>query len=341
MKTSLVQPVRARALSLCFAVLALAAACAPAGVTSTTAPASSTTVAVSPAGPSPTLPAPSATPTVALTATHQPTPKRSTPTPVLTEAEPNASARVSAVMTAEPARTLKPYRSPNGHWQAASETYDCIQVAAQADGKVAYERMLLSDLTNGETKPVEDPLINCGGLGAYGLAGLFWSADSRYFYYTNARTGGPDGWCDVWWYRPATRLELATGAKVALVQGPVSVDGLWQAGIAASELVLWNRDSGQIIRTPVATAGFKAGDVTWAPDGKSLAYIQWSDCSLSGGESSLALFDRVRQQQSILLPFGRLKFLEITWEVQNQLSLWDVQHEWRYNLVTKTLTAFS
>ena len=51
----------------------------------------------------------------------------------------------------------------------------------------AYEVLKIAPWT------VETQLLYCGGIGASGLEGKFWSPDSRFFYYTNAREGWPDG----------------------------------------------------------------------------------------------------------------------------------------------------
>lgn len=73
--------------------------------------------------------------------------------------------------------------------------YDCVPVGAVEEN--AYEQLKLIQIDNSVAKIVDNQLRSCGGLGAFGLAGLFWSPNSSYFYYTNAREGVPDG-CGYW-----------------------------------------------------------------------------------------------------------------------------------------------
>jgi hypothetical protein len=286
-----------------------------------------------------TLPLPSATATVSATA--RPARPCATPTVTLEPPEPtvNVTALIAAVVTAQPALVAETYNSPNGRWRAELVRYECTQVVADVDD-FAYEQLTVSDLAGGGARVIEDQLQLCGGVGAGGLGGLYWSHDSRYFYYTDAREGVPDGGC-LGWYRPATRLEPTTGEKVGLVQGPMSPDGTWVAGIARPELVVWNRVTGVVMHVPFAMSGLWTGAVAWGPDGKSLVYLQWtSDCVPNGGQSSVVRFDLDSRWQTIVLTSQAPTFDSIAWDAPNRLRLFDLDnHEWRYNFVDRTLTA--
>jgi hypothetical protein len=100
------------------------------------------------------------------------------------------------------------FPSPDGQWQAETVVYGCVETDEETEH--AYELLRFAASSAGEWRQVDSQLINCGGLGAYGLAGLCWSRDSRYFYYTPARQGVPDGAGE--WSRPVWQLEAATGA---------------------------------------------------------------------------------------------------------------------------------
>lgn len=75
----------------------------------------------------------------------------------------------------------------------------------------AYETLALVRVTDGDETVVDSQLINCGGLGAFGLDGIGWSPDSRTFDFTNAREGTPDGaTATEEWVRPVLRLDVTT-----------------------------------------------------------------------------------------------------------------------------------
>jgi uncharacterized Zn-binding protein involved in type VI secretion len=93
-------------------------------------------------------------------------------------------------------------------WRVVLANFACTPVGEQ--DIYAYETVSLV-ATDGAAAVVDSQLINCGGLGAYGFDGLFWSADSRYFYYTTAREGVPDGCGD--WQPPLRRVNVAANAS--------------------------------------------------------------------------------------------------------------------------------
>jgi hypothetical protein len=135
--------------------------------------------------------------------------RHQTPTP---GADAARQATIATVMAGSQP-TTDTFLSPDGQWQAEIVVHSCVATQAEETGEAAeyaYELLRLAPGDAGEWQQVDSQLINCGGLGAFGLAGLCWSPDSRYFYYTPAREGVPDGAGE--WSRPVWQLEAATGA---------------------------------------------------------------------------------------------------------------------------------
>ena len=132
-----------------------------------------------------------------------------TPAPQLTP-DPTTQAIIAAVQAAgEP--TITAYASPDGQWRVELAIFACAPTGA---GDVyAYETVSLAR-TDAAAAVVDSQLINCGGLGAYGFDGLFWSDDGHYFYYTTAREGVPDGCGD--WQPPIWRVDVTRGANAQM-----------------------------------------------------------------------------------------------------------------------------
>ena len=322
----------------------LAAGCDSSALSATTTVSASVAAITNTPAPSDTPLPPTSTGTAraSTTATRQ----TATPTPTAQPPEPttNLTAIVNMVLTANPTPQLADaYLSPNQRWRAQLREYDCYWFG-ELQGKLKVEQLILTDLSTGQSRLVEDQLELCdSGLGAHGLAGLYWSRDSRYFYYTDAREGLPDGGC-LGWYRPATRLEVTTGERVDLVQGPASPAGNWMAGLAGQVLVVWNRQTGEVIRAAIEAAGQRAGAVAWAPDGRALVYLAWdTDCVPAAGQTSLVRFDLDSRQQSLLLTGRQVAgFASVIWDAPNRVRLFTMDnHEWRFNLVTGVLSQFS
>ena len=125
---------------------------------------------------------------------------------------PDAAARdtITAVMAGTQPVT-QTFPSPDGVWQAEIAVYKCVAAGSGDEGsdEYAFEGLYLERIDTGSLAQVDSQLINCGGLGAYGIQGLCWSADSRYFYYDMAREGVPDGNGE--WIPPVRQLEIDSG----------------------------------------------------------------------------------------------------------------------------------
>lgn len=126
------------------------------------------------------------------------------PTPM---PDPTTQAIIAALQgSSQPATTT--YASPDGVWRVDLAVFACTPM--EAGDIYAYETVSLAGM-DGADAIVDSQLINCGGLGAYGFDGLFWSADSRYFYYTTTRESVADGCGD--WQPPIRRVDVTTGAS--------------------------------------------------------------------------------------------------------------------------------
>lgn len=127
-------------------------------------------------------------------ATKTPSPKptmTSTATPdyVATQNFIETASIDSIISTIQPT-LLADYPSPDGKWRVEVIRYDCTNYSYEDHvGIIAYEQLKLINLSDGARKVIADQRQNCGGLGAYGLDGLYWSPNNRYFYYDNSREG--------------------------------------------------------------------------------------------------------------------------------------------------------
>ena len=229
------------------------------------------------------------------------------------------------------------YPSPDGLYRMDVIIYDCVNTGGADEN--AYEQLILVDPASGEGQLADEQLLYCGGLGAYGFEGRYWSPNSRYFYYTTARQGTPDG-CG-YWAAPLSRYDTATSQNEFLGMGSLSPDGTRVATIdpVKQELVAWNVDDGELARFPAFTPNRQVGPIAWSPDSQSLVYLQVDSwCPLSGW-SEVARVDLDTQQQVQVLGSQSPTFGDVRWETLDELSLVDENGAgWRYNLVSGELT---
>jgi hypothetical protein len=164
---------------------------------------------------------------------------------------------------------------------------------------------------------------------------LFWSLNSSYFYYTNAREGWPGG-CG-YWERPVIRLDVSNLDLEFLGRGPRSPDGTKLATWQGHELVVWDTDSGEIARI-AAIAEAMTGPVAWSPSSQSLVYVQFeSYCPLSG-KSYVVHLDLLDFAQTLLLESENPTFGSMSWNVPDKLTLFDENgKQWVYSFITQQL----
>ena len=149
-------------------------------------------------------------------------------------------------------RLLGSYPSPDGAWQAEVIRYDCADTGEGQE--MALDVLRLIRIGDGQETIAARQVQYCGGLGAFGLGGLNWSPGGRYFYYTTAREGQPDGGCREW-VPPVARVDvqnpLITAELAAAVRSP---DGtklagwqLVQGDEGGRELAVWDVDGDEVL----------------------------------------------------------------------------------------------
>jgi len=299
------------------------AACSP--LTATSSPTSSPEPAASATLEATNTSQPSATlsPTVRVK-TATPTPETPTQTPVLEE----------TIMAVQVPSVSPALISPDRKWRAEVMSYDCTPFADMGD--YALERLMLVQEGGGD-RIVDQQLLACGGLGAFGLEPLFWSPNSLFLYYTDAREGVPDG-CG-YWERSILRLDVTQWGLEKLGRGPLSPDGLKLATWQGMELVVWDIDGGEIGRVLASAPQSLDGPIAWSPDSKSLVYLQYaSDCPFVSGKSNVVRLDLPELSAEILVESEAPSFGGVEWEFPDALRLFDENGvEWGYDFKTEEL----
>ncbi|MDW8325530.1 MAG: hypothetical protein RMK99_03085 [Anaerolineales bacterium] len=262
-----------------------------------------------------------------------------TSTPTVTPT-PNFSASQTAVIqaivaTVQPT-TFATYPSPDRQWRVEVVIYDCVRVEPGPDA-TAYEQLRVIQ-TDGRIRVVADQVLACGGLGFYGFGGLAWSPNSRYFYFTDERSGAPDGG-DCHWRRSVSRVDVATGLIEAVPAGPFSPDKTALAAIKASnEIALWSLDRGEIAIIPPMIPTATLGAIAWSPDGQALVYVQTQFECYPFGTSYLVRLDLGNLQATLLLESKTPSFRYLEWGAPDRITLFDEGWQrWEFDLATRKL----
>ena len=199
------------------------------------------------------------------------------------------------------------------------------------------EQLRLVRMGDGAETPIDSQLILCGsGLGAYGLSGWFWSPSSRYFYYTDAREGVPDGGRGSCWDRSLIQLDVKSGdiEHLGRIWG-LSPDGtviaMWQW--QGDDVILWSLDEGEIGRAPVVVPDAEVCEIAWSPEGQALAYLQ-SPCPFCGpAQFSVVHLDLRGLKQTVLVELEEYFGVGIGWDTANQIKLWGYEGGKRVEMV--------
>lgn len=274
-------------------------------VASPSSPTAAMTATVASATPPPTRPAPTAT-AIASPAPTSP-PATATPNPL-----------IDLILASVPPVIYDSYPSPDARWTARVVKYNCSPVEEGVE--VALEQLHLIDATGAATV-ADSQLIYCGGLGGFGLAGRFWSDNGRFFYYTTAREGVPDG-CG-FWEAPLWRLDADALERTPLGAGPRSPDGSRLAAWLDGELVFWDVAAGEQARLSPEIPDVALGPIAWSPAGDALAYLQIeSFCPLSGA-SYLVVVNALTLEQQLLVAATSPTYGGLAWVLPDTIELFD------------------
>lgn len=270
------------------------------------------------------------------------TPRPATETPTSTpDINATVTAIINAVMTISAPRLLASYSSPDNQWRVEIIIYDCVHIEGLDPGFFAdihaYEQLKLVDVRSGATQVLDNQYQSCGGLGAFGLEGRFWSSNSQYFYYTDAREGVPDGLCG-YWERSFLRLDITNRSTEFLGMGTLSPDRTKLATWQNSDLVVWSLDEGQMARSPALAPAATQGPIIWSPDGEALIYLQTDDNCFPFGKSYVVRLDLPELKPELLIGSTDPTFTSVTWDAPSQIKLSDKDGKvWNYDFVTKDL----
>jgi hypothetical protein len=261
-------------------------------------------------------------------------PKTTTPLP-----PPSLTPTPDLVATAQagsPAQLVSSQVSPDGLWWARVFSHACPQnTTGEAYG---YDYLQLTAQRSGEHHILTTQLINCGGLGAYGLAGRFWSHTSRFYYFTDSAYGIPDG-CG-YYRQPLLRLDLTDWSITWLGMGTISPDGFKLASWLDGELVIWDINGERIGSTLLPVEDTLPGPIAWSPDGRSITYLLSEDyCPL--GLTYVVRLNLSDFQSTPFYASQEPSFTDIRWDTANRVILTDEDgNTWAYNFITGTLAHF-
>ncbi len=272
------------------------------------------------------------TPTAAV-ATAVPVTPSATPYPTITPGpSPTPDPLALLVATVEP-RLNAVLPSPDGLRRAEVVVFDCAPVGEDGSDRALEILRLVEPATGSEVQLATQPLA-CGGLGAFGLEPLAWGASGRYFWYTAAREGGPDGACRPW-VRPVVRVDLADWTQTEITQAVASPDGSKVAGWLNGELVVFALDGGLLGRTAPPALPPQVGPPAWSPDGAALAFVQFTSfCGETAGESALALVDSTTFTARVLATQTTPEFDGVKWLDATRLSVSGLMDSgtWEYSV---------
>ena len=241
---------------------------------------------------------------------------------------------IGTIVTQGEPRLHSSHLSPDGKWRAEVVIYYCVPVSDAEEN--AFEQLKIIPTTTDSTKLAASQLQSCGGLGAFGLAGLFWSPNSRYFYYTNAREGFPDG-CG-YWAPPILRFDMVSAETEYLGGGNLSTDETMLATWQGQDLVVWDINEDEIARMPAFATNTETGSIAWSPDSQGLVYLQVESYCPISGMSYVVSIDLPERSQTILLESETPSFGSVTWENPGVLHLHDENGDkWSYTLATNEL----
>lgn len=210
--------------------------------------------------------------------------------------EPTPDPLIAAVMQASEPVVLQTFDIGSSSYSATVTVYPCVEIGSQ---ELSYERLDVINRATNETTLVAEQLINCGGLGGFGLSVIHWSENGEFLYYTDAREGVPDGLVTRW---------VAPIYRVQLTDLQIERFGFARFSFNRQQLLAWTETDITVISTndatetvyPVQPANLTLIDVMWLPDASGILYIQ-SDSPIAGSRSTVTHIDLETGEQTVLL----------------------------------------
>ncbi|MEA4908550.1 MAG: hypothetical protein VB089_13060 [Anaerolineaceae bacterium] len=265
-----------------------------------------------------------------------------------------------AVSSPSPARTLtgRPAASPT----ANLEEYDSTQWSEtspdgqwELQGTVSFPRgdsdqydtrLEVRQISGGHSWPLVDAWMDWS-LGYSVPAGIGWSSDGRYLYYTQRPQ--PDGCALFVNGSSLVQVDLRTGRQRTVLDGDQT---LWLA-ISPDDRTLaypHREDSMQLVLLDIAGGGAQAvpldvaensvaGALAWAPGGSRLAVTVAIDpCDPLHWEHTILLVDPDTLQARILVPRDERRFVVQEWLDEDTLLLLDMDDQaWTVDAVSSQL----
>jgi hypothetical protein len=275
------------------------------------------------------LPTETNTPKSSATNTAIPT---ETPTKVPTI---NTVSLIEKIRTENDPVTLWSSKSPDGQLQIDVVAYECVPVENNLE--MTLEQIELIHTEGSGVDLLNETLYNCGGLGAGGFEGLFWSPNSQYFYYSIR--GIPDGLYCFPYYLDLFRVDITDGSDSLSNRGPVSPDGISLVRLGETELIIMNLDTGEEMKAPLPVENGFIKIAAWSLDGDQLIYIITPSECVPNETAYLILYNIEGGEHTLLETIEGNTLINITWDTPEEIRLQDIQRrDWAYDLETGELT---
>jgi len=217
------------------------------------------------------------------------------------------------------------------------------------------DTIALRNLSDGSTSVVDPGYPQeCDVRSWYGFHGLFWTRDSRYFYYSNFLRDRPDRqdtiWprtdyqgalmrIDVWPSTEYRSLSEDLGDALLSPNGNRFATWRWlhlpQDGLAIHEI-----NQGEVLRFSAPEQGAHDPVIVWSRDSTSLVYLQSDGWNFA---TTLVLVDILKKSQTVLVQTNDARFTDVAWDEPGQIALVEqtynltVGRRWHYDLATGEL----
>jgi hypothetical protein len=200
--------------------------------------------------------------------------------------------------------------SPDGHWSATIINQICADLG---DASYIYYQIKFSRTDSSEEWVFYEEVGNCG-LGYTLFSPVGWSSNSRYLYY--AAGSIPDG-CPAYFGESVSHIDIETRTSASITyvtDESLSPDQSLLAMSVDQDIVLWDTDNHESVRTAVQANETDISHIVWSPDSQSfIATALEHDCGLVL-QSSIIRFDLPDFTQTVLVLSDIRGFVSIEWK---------------------------